>query len=173
MAARPATIDYNDSPVARRSAASMSRAFGDQVRTVQFRTGAAQDLGNSVRSLKPRDTTLPLWLRQLIVLQRGSSMAVLVMGGLTLLAYSWTVHSQRSWSQAYAHLSHLRRNEPQLTRANEVLKEHLAQQAELANSGLIEPTPGHMLYLEPAELRPSRPVPPPEVPAAIDAPLGY
>ena len=173
MAARPATIEYNDYPVDRRSAASMSRAFGDQVRTSALRAGAVQGLSASVRALKPRDTTLPLWLRQLIVLQRGSSIAVLVMGGLTLLAYSWTVHSQRSWSQAYAHLAHLRRNEPQLTRANEVLKEHLAQQAESANSGLIEPTPGHMLYLEPAELRPSRKLPLPEPPATIEAPLGY
>lgn len=127
----------------------------------------------TVRKLQPQPSTLPLWLRQLVVLQRGSTIAVVIMGGLTLLAYSWTVHSQRSWSRAYSQLAALRQDEPQLTRANEILKEHLAQEAESLNSGLIEPNPAHMLYLEPAELRPAREVPPAPAPAQDNAPLGY
>ena len=157
IAARPAPIEYSNYPQYSASAA----------RVTPLPTRA------TVRELKPQPSQLPLWLRQLIVLQRGSTIAVVIMGGLTLLAYSWTVHSQRSWSRAYSQLATLRQDEPQLTRANEVLKEHLAQEAEALHSGLIEPNPAHMLYLEPAELRPAREVPPAPAPAQDNAPLGY
>ncbi|NJR68724.1 MAG: hypothetical protein HC771_08660 [Synechococcales cyanobacterium CRU_2_2] len=126
-----------------------------------------------VHTLRPRPPQIPLWLRQLVLLQRGSSIAALTMGGLALLAYSWSVHSQRAWTQAYTQLSDLRRDEPQLMRTNEVLKEHLAQQAEAKSSGLIEPTAANILYLEPEALRPDRVLPPAEPPAPLEAPLGY
>ena len=126
-----------------------------------------------VRKLDPRSSALPLWLRQLILLQRSSTIAVVIMGGLTLLAYSWTVHSQLSWGRAYSQLSALRKDEPQITRANEILKEHLAREAESLDSGLIEPSSAHALYLEPAELRPAREVLPAPAPTRDNAPLGY
>ncbi len=172
MAARPATIEYDDPQQPLRTHRGLvSQMFGTQARNAQLHGDSSQSA--EIHTLQPRYPQIPLWLRQLILLQRGSSIAVLAMGGLTLVAYSWGVHSQRSWTQAYAQLEHLRRDEPQLMRANEVLKEHLAQQAESENSGLIEPTAANILYMEPSEPRPDRVIPVPPAPAPLDAPLGY
>ncbi len=164
MAARPAAIEY-ELPAPPLQQRRVSRRVSPR---------AIASPKPQVRPLRQREP-LPFWLRQLMIVQRGSALALLMMGGLTLLAYSWTVHSQRSWSRAYSQLSLLRRDEPQLTRANEVLKENLAQQAESENSGLIEPTPAHMFYLEPAQPRPAQVVPDPPAPppSGSELPLSY
>ena len=67
-----------------------------------------------------------------------------------LSVYGWTVYSQKMWSQAYRKLETLQRHERQLTTANEVLKNHIALQAEQPTTELMPPTSASLIFLQPA-----------------------
>lgn len=69
---------------------------------------------------------------------------------LTLISYGTSVYINRQLSQANQQLNRLQRSEQQLTTANEVLKNHLAQQAGLASLGFQPPQPGGVIFLKPA-----------------------
>ena len=152
MAARPAEIDYIPVPLPTAAQQPKRRAARSSARRAAYRN---QSAAGSVASVRPLATKqqLPGALRNLVLLQRGSSVVLLVLGALTLGVYSRTVHAQRSWSNAYSELSLLRRQEPQLTLANEALKQHLADSAEQQDSGLVNPDPFNALFLEPAAPR--------------------
>ncbi len=129
------------------------------------------------RSVSPRSidasSTLPAWLRRLIFIERSSAGCLLLLGIATFTVYSWTVQSQRMWGEAYSQLDHLRSNEPQVASSNEVLKQQLANEAETDRSGLTEPNPGNVFYLEPSPIRPAPTVVTP-APATVPVlPLSY
>ena len=122
----------------------------------------------------------PLWLLYLCGLQRRCSVVMLVLMASMLSVYGWTVYSQRMWSQAYRKLETLQRNERQLTTANEVLKNHIALQAEQPNTELMPPTSAALIFLQPPPQLPAvaaNPVLPATKPGAqkqpIPMPLGY
>lgn len=178
MAARPAEIDYVPVPlpIFRRSQPSR-RQQRAQTRRGQLLGSAATAAApvSAVEPLAPQ-AQFPATVRNLMLLQRGSSVLMLGLGAMSLMVYSWTVHSQRAWSEAYGKLDQLRRNEPQLTVANEALKQHLANDAELENSGLVDPDPTQALFLEPASPRPPRQLPVPEpkqTRLSLEFPLSY
>lgn len=152
MAARPAEIDYVPVPLPT-AAQPKRRAARSSARRAAYRS--RQSASKTVAPVKPLATKqqLPGVLRNLVLLQRSSSVVLLVLGALTLGVYSRTVHAQRSWSSAYSELALLRRQEPQLTLANEALKQHLADTAEQQDSGLVNPDPFNALFLEPAAPR--------------------
>ncbi|HEY9708499.1 MAG TPA: hypothetical protein V6D48_09880, partial [Oculatellaceae cyanobacterium] len=58
----------------------------------------------------------------------------------TLTIYSWTVYTQQQWTRDYRKLGNLQRQERQLTTANEVMNNQIAQQAEKPATGLVPPT---------------------------------
>ncbi|NJN31757.1 MAG: hypothetical protein HC824_16015 [Synechococcales cyanobacterium RM1_1_8] len=177
MAARPAETDYITVPLpnrarpTRRAARSAARQAARQA-SPRHRLGARQ--APRVKPL-PANPALPQGVRSLALLQRSSSVVLLALSALTLGLYSRNVHYQRTWSEAYSKLALLRRQEPQLTLANETLKQHLADSAEQPDSGLVNPDPFNALFLEPASPRPAPSLP--EAPAAElpqqDAPLSY
>jgi hypothetical protein len=84
------------------------------------------------------------------------------------------------WTEKYQRLEKLRRNEQQLSIANELLKNQIAQQAESADTDTTAQNNVKRIFLEPA---PSRPAPvispsPDLVPASptpqsINRPIGY
>lgn len=157
MAARPAEIDYVNVPLPN-AARSKRRTARSSARRAAYRSQSGR---RSIAPVKPlaAKQTLPTLVRNLMLLQRGSSVVLFVLGTLTLGVYSRTVHAQRSWSDAYSQLAQLRRQEPQLTLANEALKQHLADTAEQQDSGLVNPDPFNALFLEPATPRPLRDAP--------------
>lgn len=128
----------------------------------------------AVRRL-PSQRSLPLWLRLLIKLQRGSVIITFVLITLALVLYGSTVYTQQLWSREYNKLKTMQRNERQLVSASSMLRNQIAQQAERPASGLIPRTPAHLIFLRPA---PSRPAPAnttttPQPQTTPDAPLGY
>ena len=151
MAARPAEIDYVPVPLPG-AVQPKRRAARSSARRAAYRSQAVRKTVAPVKPL-PTKQQVPGVLRNLLLLQRGSSVVLLVLGVLTLGVYSRTVHAQRSWSSAYSELALLRRQEPQLTLANEALKQHLADSAEQQDSGLVNPDPFNALFLEPAAPR--------------------
>lgn len=161
MAARPAEIDYVPVPLpsSHRPQPSQRRLRRPARRMPTRASHGAALSPNQVQPLALR-SPLPAGLRSLMMLQRSSSVLMVGLGVATLMVYGGTVHSQRAWSEAYSKLAQLRRNEPQLTLANEALKQHSADDAERQDSGLVDPSPSNALFLEPAPPRPTQPASP-------------
>lgn len=131
--------------------------------------------GQKVERLNTTQQTTPTWLASLIFIQRGSDIVTFLLVAATLTIYSWTVYTQQQWSQEYRKLENLQRNERNLTTANEVMKDQLAQQAEKPATGLVNPTHASAIFLPLAPHRPSSPPPTQTVDldSAAKSPLGY
>lgn len=122
----------------------------------------------------PTQPGVPLWLRALTVAQRTSTVVTFSLIASTLAVYGWTVYSQQLWGTEYHRLEALQRQERQLTAANEVLKDQMAQEAEDPASGLLIPDPTHAIFLQPAPTTEPAPVQAAPAPKPLQtAPLGY
>lgn len=132
---------------------------------------------SGVATLKrfPTKWAMPLWLRLLLQVQRGSLVVAFVLVTATLIVYGSTVHMQQLWSKAHSKLKTQMRNELEMMATNEGLKNQLALQAVRPGSGLVPQTPGSTIVLQPARQRrafsPSPSVPKAE--AVPNNPLGY
>jgi hypothetical protein len=131
--------------------------------------------GQKVERLNTLGQVTPSWLSSLLFLRRSSDIVTFLLVAATLTIYSWTVYTQQQWSQEYRKLEILQRHERNITMANEVMKDQLAQQAEKPATGLVNPTGANAIVLPPAPHRPSSPPPTqtanPE--PAAKSPLGY
>ena len=102
----------------------------------------------------PDKTAAPLWLKILLSVYQGSTFLT---GGLVasaLLVYGWTVGVNQLMVQGAHRLEGLQRSKQQLLAANEVLKSHMAQQAENSGAGLHPPQPASAIFTQPASERP-------------------
>jgi hypothetical protein len=131
--------------------------------------------GQKVEKLSVSQRPKPIWLVSLLFLQRSSDLIAFLLVAGTLTIYSWTVYTQQQWSREYRKLETLQRTERQLTTANAVMKNQLAQQAEKPGTGLVTPTQANTIFLPSAPQRPSHTAPTqsadPE--PAQTSPLGY
>jgi hypothetical protein len=93
-------------------------------------------------------------IQVLTSLQIVSSVLAASLVGLALISYGATVYVDRQLNQATRRLHQLQRSEQQLTTANEVLKSHMAQQADGLAAGLTPPNPDQVIFLRPAQQRP-------------------
>jgi hypothetical protein len=80
-----------------------------------------------------------------------SSVLAMSVVALTLVSYGTSVYVSLQLSQTTQKLSRLQRSEQQLTTANEVLKNYLAQQVQAGETGLQPPQPGNVIFLKPAQ----------------------
>ncbi|HEY9692972.1 MAG TPA: hypothetical protein V6D15_12240 [Oculatellaceae cyanobacterium] len=101
----------------------------------------------------PYSQAYPKWLRTLIMMQRSSDIMMFSLVTAMLTIYGLTVYTQQLWTKEYRKLDHLQRQERQMTAANEVLKNQLAQQAENPATGLIPPDPAKTIFLPAAPQR--------------------
>lgn len=92
---------------------------------------------------------MPFWLRSLLKAQSIFSLVTLLLVVGALGIYGSTVYYQQQWGVSYRKLENLRRQERQLTAANETLKKELAREAEDPANGLVLPTSEHVLFLDP------------------------
>jgi hypothetical protein len=144
----------------------------DRVPLEVARSAGAQ---SDVVQALPRSQATPSWLRLLLGLQRTSSALTFALVLGLLVVYGWTVYTQQRWGRAYSRMETLQKQERQLMAANEVIKNQMAKQAEVPDSGLVLPEPGNTIFLTPAPQRspvtPEVNFPPPQpIPAR---PLGY
>ncbi|NEO84668.1 MAG: hypothetical protein F6J87_10500 [Spirulina sp. SIO3F2] len=105
----------------------------------------------TVVSFPQSKTKLSLWLRTLLVVQQGSSLLTFCLATAVLIAYGSTVYIQQEWSSEYRKLEQLQREKRELIAANELMKNQLAQQANLPNAGLMPPSPANTIFLPKAE----------------------
>lgn len=134
-------------------------------RFVSFRTSqldqgsAALVVPEKVQSAPQESRPVPLvppasgTTQLLSKLQLVSSVLTGALVGLALVSYGVSVYVDRQLDQATRRLTQLQRSEQQLTTVNEVLKNYMAQQAEATGTGLIPPTPEHVIFLRPAQQR--------------------
>ena len=120
-------------------------------------------------------------VRVLAQLHLVSSALAVALVALTLLSYGASVYVSRQLSQASQQLNRLQRSEQQLTTANEVLKNHLAQQVEVEAMGFQPPQPGSVIFLKPSAQTAAVALPSPVSNTVmgrfalpkVDVPLGY
>ncbi|WP_414622547.1 hypothetical protein [Calothrix sp. CCY 0018] len=96
----------------------------------------------------PDGSKVPLWLMRWNSLHRHSAAIAFLLVCATLVVYGWTVYSQHLWSRSYKKLQYLQRDERQLTKHDEALKNKMAQEAEKPHSGLVSPTPANTIFLQ-------------------------
>jgi len=103
-----------------------------------------------VERLPLRSPQTPLLWRSLLWVQQASSAIAFGLAMAVLLVYASTVYIQQQWSEAYQKLESLRREARNLTEADAIFKDNLAQQAERSETGLVMPTPNSNIYLSPS-----------------------
>lgn len=90
----------------------------------------------------------PAWLIGLRHLQSRCAATTGLLVTTLLLAYGWSAYSQHSWQQAHSKLENLKKQERQLMRTNEVLKNELASQAQQPAVGLVPPIASEAIALK-------------------------
>jgi len=117
----------------------------------------------------PVDPDRAAWLQWLRWFTIGTTWLTAGTVVSTLVLYGLSVSLNRQLTETTAQLNQLERQEHRLTTANEVLKHHLAEQAQRPQVGLMPPDPEQVLFLTPA---PQRSVDPPQAKrSAQDGPL--
>ncbi|MBE9137126.1 hypothetical protein IQ254_07900 [Nodosilinea sp. LEGE 07088] len=108
-----------------------------------------------------------------------SSVLAAAVVALTLISYGTSVYLNRQLSQANQQLNRLQRSEQQIAAANEVLKNHLAKQAEDSNFRFQPPQPGNVIFLQPTDRTAAQPSQTPKASPGhlrlpkVDVPMGY
>ncbi|MBW4640222.1 MAG: hypothetical protein KME05_18740 [Gloeocapsa sp. UFS-A4-WI-NPMV-4B04] len=144
-----------------RKVPSKARAGAELNQKVISLSSPALDLPNRARSNAKNvpiqlNAPKPIWLLRLYTLQRPSSAVMFLLVTVMLTVYSWTVYSQKMWSQSYNKLESLQRHERQLTTTSEVLKNKLAVQAQQPGTNLVPQNPTKAIFLPPAPQRRDR-----------------
>ncbi len=118
--------------------------------------------------------TAPFWLRALLVIQRGSSILTFCLATAVLMVYGSTVYIQQAWSEEFRQLEQLQREKRELTTADELMKNQLAQRAAAPENGLVAPSPANTIFLPRATTQSVQSAPiTPLLEVRPDAPLGY
>ncbi len=154
-----------------------------QGRSLQNSVSSSDKESNSTSTSKrripvvPTSLDAPSWLLRLHTIQRYSSVTTFSLVIVALMLYGWAVYSQQLWTQGYKTLQNLQRDERQLTAANEVIKNKMAQEAEQPSNGLILPTPTGTIFLRSAPIPPNpvqlTPTPTPQEQQSINPKGGY
>lgn len=107
---------------------------------------------SKVAKLPRRRNQLPESLQFLLLIQKGSTTLSFCLVTVTLAVYGWTVCAPSLWSQEFRKLTKLQRDERHLVGTNETLKHQLGQQAQNPGSGLAQPNPKQLFFLDPASV---------------------
>jgi hypothetical protein len=134
--------------------------------------------GRSLRSsLKamPDRMPLPAWLRTLKKIENLSVGIALFLVGSAVVTYGWAVYSQQLWGKNYSRLDTLRRDERQLLKGSELMKNDIARHSDPKQYGLVPLTPDHIVVIPSAPIRPARSTPNmgPDPKAKPITPIGY
>lgn len=123
----------------------------------------------------PTRPRLPLWLKVLGGLQRGTTVGTGCLVAAALATYSWTVYIDSAVSRTSSRLDQLESQAQQMTSANEALKHSIAEQAESPAAKLQDFKPSDTIFLTPEPRRPAvKPSPlSPFAQRKMPRPLGY
>lgn len=163
-----------------RSPQAIGNASGQMSRPLRSPTPRLSTLlkGRSLRSpLKamPNRMPLPVWLRALKKVENFSVVVALLLVSSAVVTYGWAVYSQQLWGKNYSRLDTLRRDERQLLKGSELMKNDIARRTDPKRYGLVPLTSDHIVVIPPAPLRPARSTPNmgPDPKAKPITPIGY
>lgn len=105
----------------------------------------------------PDRTPLPVWLRALKKIENLSVMVALLLVGSAVITYGWAVYSQQLWGKNYNRLDTLRRDERQILKGSELMKNDIARRTDPKQYGLVPRNSDHMVVIPSAPLRPPLP----------------
>ncbi|MCJ8279504.1 MAG: hypothetical protein MJK14_06120 [Rivularia sp. ALOHA_DT_140] len=108
---------------------------------------SSQKRNHKAIPLMPDGSKVPTWLMRWNSFHRHTAVITFLLVSTTLIVYGWTVYSQHLWSRSYKELQDLQRDERQLTKHDETLKNKMAQEAQKPHSGLVSPTPANTIFL--------------------------
>lgn len=114
----------------------------------RLETQAANKLKDKLKTLPP-STPLPAWLLGLMQAQQWSMILAIVLGLAAAAAYARVVQVQHTWSESFARLQTLQRQDRELVAAIAQWRDTLARQAAEPDSTLKLPTPKSALFLKP------------------------
>ena len=97
----------------------------------------------------------PLWLKSLMATQLTSSMVAVLLASTSVAIYGWTIYGQSKWTTEYQELQKLRQKEQQISVANELLKNQIAEQASTSDTGTVSQNSVKRIFLDPAPPRPA------------------
>ncbi|NEP88776.1 MAG: hypothetical protein F6K18_19105 [Okeania sp. SIO2C2] len=121
----------------------------------------------------------PLWLKSLMATQLTSSMVTVLLASTSVAIYGWTIYGQSKWTTEYQKLQKLRQKEQQISVANELLKNQIAEQASNSDNGLVSQNSVKRIFLDPAPPRPAPNAPKPYLESTsghkylLKTPVGY
>ncbi|WP_202220400.1 hypothetical protein [Okeania sp. KiyG1] len=121
----------------------------------------------------------PLWLKSLMATQLTSSMVAVLLASTSVAIYGWTIYGQSKWTTEYQELQKLRQKERQISVANELLKNQIAEQASTSDTGLVSQNSVKRIFLDPAPPRPAPNPPKPYLESTsshkylLKTPVGY
>lgn len=121
----------------------------------------------------------PLWLKSLMGVQLASSIVTILLASSSLTIYGYTIYSESKWTEEYQKLQQLRHQEQQISVANELLKNQIAEQASTPDTGLVSQDSVKRIFLQPAPPRPAPTAPRPYLEPAsgqkylLKTPVGY
>ncbi len=123
----------------------------------------------------PDRMPLPGWLR---LLKKTEKVSLIVAFGLVSAAvatYGWAVYSQQQWGTSFSHLNTLRRDERQLLKSSELMKNDIARHNDPKQYGLVPRNAEHIVVIPPAPLRSTLPTrnSGPDPKAKPITPIGY
>ena len=133
----------------------LSNSASGKVKSQRLNKRKSRSRNQKAIPVMPDGSKIPLWLMRWNSLHRHTAVITFLLVSSTLVVYGWTVYSQHLWSRSYQKLQDLQRDERQLTKHDEILKNKMAQEAEKPRSGLVSPTPANTIFLE--ESPPSNP----------------
>lgn len=105
----------------------------------------------------PDRMPLPAWLRTLKKIEKLSVIVALLLVGSAVVTYGWAVYSQQLWGKNYSRLDTLRRDERQLLKGSELMKNDIARRTDPKQYGLVPRNSDHIVVIPPAPLRPAPP----------------
>jgi hypothetical protein len=135
---------------------------------------AARNSRTTLQAMPDR-MPLPGWLR---LLKKTEKISLVVTFGLVSAAvatYGWAVYSQQQWGTSFSHLNTLRRDERQLLKSSELMKNDIARHNDPKQYGLVPRNAEHIVVIPPAPLRSALPTrnSGPDPKAKPITPIGY
>ncbi|WP_287281310.1 hypothetical protein, partial [Okeania sp. SIO2G5] len=124
----------------------------------------------------PKVHRVRTWVQRLMIGQKGICLLTLTLVGCALSLYGQSVYQHRQWGQSYVELEQLQKLEQQGIAASEIMKQSLAEEAELPISQMSSPMPDTSL---PVETVPARSFKDTDMPTQsvldidLDGPMGY
>lgn len=123
----------------------------------------------------PDRMPLPGWLK---LLKKAEKLSLILAFGLVSAAvaiYGWAVYSQQQWGASFSHLNTLRRDERQLLKSSELMKNDIARHNDPKQYGLVPRNAEHIVVIPPAPLRSALPArnSGPDPKAKPITPIGY